>query len=266
MRIKEIDIEGFGIFQQVTIPDIASNEAGKTTLMAYIRAVLFGFELRRGGNNRYEPVRGGAHGGALVVETAPGKRFRIERVDKGGKGRVKVGAMFPFHVSESEKTRSDEAVLRQLVHGTSKLMYQNVFAFGIGELERLDTLQADEISQHIYTVGMGAGLNSLAAVQSLLETEQGQLFKASWSGFRKNSPGWPLPVRRPVPRSRSGKRHYGSGSTFSINRTSRNNKARTSKPKPRPCRLFPDLSEFFSDDHFNHGWDCRRWPAVMVAT
>ena len=188
MRIKEIGIEGFGIFQHVTIPDIASNvtvfeganEAGKTTLMAFIRAVLFGFDSRRAGNNRYEPVRGGTHGGALVVETADGKQFRIERLDKGGKGRVKVGGLFPLQetVSEYEKNRSDEAVLRQLVHGTSKLMYQNVFAFGIGELERLDTLQADEISQHIYTVGTGTGLHSLAAVQSSLETEQAQLFKA----------------------------------------------------------------------------------------
>ena len=189
MRIKEIDIEGFGMFRHVTIPDIpstvtvfeGSNEAGKTTLMAYIRAVLFGFEPRRGSNNRYEPIRGGAHGGALVVETTEGKRFRIERVDKGGKARVKVGAMFPSQepVSESAKNSTDEAVLRQLVHGTSKLMYQNVFAFGIGELERLDTLQAEEISQHIYTVGTGTGLNSLAAVQSSLETEQAELFKAT---------------------------------------------------------------------------------------
>ncbi len=188
MRIKEISIEGFGVFQHTAIPDMAStvtvfegsNEAGKTTLMAYIRAVLFGFEHRRGGSNRYEPVRGGAHGGALVVETAQGKRFRIERLVRGGKSRVNVEAMFPFQqtVSESEKTRSDEAVLHQLVHGTSKLMYQNVFAFGIGELERLDTLQADEISQHIYTVGIGTGLHSLAAVQNSLEGEQAQLFKA----------------------------------------------------------------------------------------
>ncbi len=192
MRITDIDIQGFGMFHDTHIPDIAPavtvfegrNEAGKTTLMAYIRAVLFGFEHRRGSSNRYEPVRGGAHGGALVVETAEGKWFRIERLAKNVKSQVNVVAMFPFQqtVSEPEKTMSDEARLQQLVYGTSKLMYQNVFAFGIGELERLDTLQADEISQHIYTVGMGAGLTALPTVQNSLEAEQAQLFK---SGGRK---------------------------------------------------------------------------------
>lgn len=188
MRITDIDIQGFGMFHHTHIPDISHavtvfegrNEAGKTTLMAYIRAVLFGFEPRRGSSNRYEPVQGGAHGGALVVETADGQWFRIERLAKGAKGQVNVMAMFPFQqaVLEPEKTMSDEARLQQLVYGTSKLMYHNVFAFGIGELERLDTLQADEISQHIYTVGMGAGLTSLPTVQTALEAEQAQLFKA----------------------------------------------------------------------------------------
>ncbi|MDT7043105.1 AAA family ATPase [Candidatus Nitronereus thalassa] len=187
MRIAEMIIDGFGVFREVTVSDLdpkvtvfeGHNEAGKTTLMAYIRAVLFGFEGRRNGANRYEPARGGRHGGALVVDTEDGRRFRIERVDSGARGRVKVSATFPFQhtVSEVETNRSDEESLRQLLYGTSKLLYQNVFAFGIGELERLDTLQADEVSHHIYTVGMGTGLTPLTIVQSGLDAEQSQLFK-----------------------------------------------------------------------------------------
>ena len=187
MRITQLDIEGFGIFCNVQVRDMESkvtvfegqNEAGKTTLMSYIRAILFGFDNRRQGINRYEPVRGGRHGGALVVETEEGKRFRIERVDTGPRSRVKVQAVpsTPSGTPPTPSPRTDEDLLQSLLHNTSKVLYQNVFAFGIGELERLDTLQAEEVSNHIYTVGMGTGLNSLTSVQAGLEGEQGLLFK-----------------------------------------------------------------------------------------
>ena len=116
MHIAEMAIDGFGVFREVMVTDVdpkvtifeGHNEAGKTTLMAFIRAVLFGFEGRRNGANRYEPARGGRHGGALVVETDDGRRFRIERIDSSARGRVKVSATFPFQqtISESVTPRS----------------------------------------------------------------------------------------------------------------------------------------------------------------
>lgn len=187
MHIAEFSIEGFGIFHDVHARDLGPgitvfeglNEAGKTTLMAYIRAILFGFEPRRGTANRYEPVRGGRHGGSLLLVTEDGKRYRVERVDAGGRGRVSVSAAFPFQrtIHGSDAPKHDEELLRKLLHGTSKILYQNVFAFGISELERLDTLQAEEVSSHIYTVGLGTGLVPLTAVLSGLDAEQAQLFK-----------------------------------------------------------------------------------------
>lgn len=186
MRIAEMFLDGFGIFHGVSLRDLSpgitvfegQNEAGKTTLMAFVRAVLFGFEGRKSGNNRYEPAHGGRHGGALIVMTEDGKRFRVERNDTGTRGQVKVTNVSPFQqtVHESKETK-DEELLLQLMYGTSKFLYQNVFAFGISELERLDTLQADEVSSHIYTVGMGTGLTPLTTVLNALEQEQGQLFK-----------------------------------------------------------------------------------------
>ncbi len=187
MHIAEINIEGFGIFHDVQIRDVepgitvfeGHNEAGKTTLMSYVRAILFGFEARRGTNNRYDPVKGGRHGGSLLLITDDGRRYRVERVDAGNRGRVSVAAAFPFQqtAQEPDGPKLDEDVLQRLLFNTSKLLYQNVFAFGIGELERLDSLQADEVSNHIYTVGMGTGLTPLTTVQSGLDSEQGQLYK-----------------------------------------------------------------------------------------
>jgi uncharacterized protein YhaN len=187
MHIAEMGIDGFGIFQDVHIRDLergitvfeGHNEAGKTTLMSYIRAILFGFEPRRGTNNRYEPVKGGRHGGTLLLVTDDGKRYRVERLDAGTRGRVSVAAAFPFQQTalDPDGPKSDEEVLQRLLFNTSKLLYQNVFAFGLGELERLDSLQAEEVSSHIYTVGMGTGLVPLTTVQNGLDNEQGQLYK-----------------------------------------------------------------------------------------
>ena len=170
MHIAELGIEGFGIFQDVHIRDVepgitvfeGHNEAGKTTLMSYIRAILFGFEARRGTNNRYEPVKGGRHGGALLLITDDGKRYRVERIDAGNRGRVSVAAAFPFQqtAQDQDGPKHDEDVLQRLLFNTSKLLYQKVFAFGIGELERLDSLQADEVSNHHLYGGHGDGVGS----------------------------------------------------------------------------------------------------------
>ncbi len=187
MRITEMHIEGFGIFHNVVLRNLSPsltlfeghNEAGKTTLMSYIRAILFGFEGRRSGQNRYEPVHGRQHGGTLHVVTEDKKPFRIERLEAGGRNRVRVTSLadtsYPF--SSSEGMPHEEELLKHLLYGTSKFLYHNVFAFGISELERLDTLQADEVSAHIYTVGMGAGLTPLGTVLTRLDNEQAQLFK-----------------------------------------------------------------------------------------
>lgn len=177
MQIEEIAIHGFGVFRDVCLRGLrpgltvfeGHNEAGKTTLMAFVRAVLFGFERRNSGQNRYEPVGGGRHGGALVLVGTDGQRYRVERTEGGAQGRVTV--------SGDEGRRYDEEHLERLLHRTSKVLYQNVFAFGIGELQRIETLQAQEVSNHIYTVGMGAGLTPLATVLAGLDAEQAQLFR-----------------------------------------------------------------------------------------
>ncbi len=177
MRITDLSISGFGIFKDVEITDLSPgltlfegrNEAGKSTLMSFIRAVLFGFESRKGGQNRYEPLRGGKHGGWLTLQSDDHIPYRIERSEGSSAGRVTV--------TDPEGHRYDEDALQRLLYGTSKVLYQNVFAFGLTELQRLDTLHAEEVSHHIYTAGLGTGATPFAQVMSTLEEEQGQLFK-----------------------------------------------------------------------------------------
>ena len=74
MKIESLHIDGFGVWSDKTWEPLAPglnvfhgpNETGKSTLMAFIRSVLFGLD-RRGQTRRYEPLNGGTHGGWLDV-------------------------------------------------------------------------------------------------------------------------------------------------------------------------------------------------------
>ena len=71
MRIDGWQIEGFGIFRDREIRGLSPkltvflgpNEAGKSTLLGFLRAVLFGFPSRRSRMPQYPLLRGGRHGG-----------------------------------------------------------------------------------------------------------------------------------------------------------------------------------------------------------
>src|SRR6266576_1944377 len=85
MRIDNIHVDGFGVWNDKTWGTLdpglnvfhGPNETGKSTLMAFIRSILFGFD-RRGSARRYDPLDGGTHGGWLDVQVQD-RPIRIER-------------------------------------------------------------------------------------------------------------------------------------------------------------------------------------------
>jgi uncharacterized protein YhaN len=174
MRIETIHIDGFGIWSDRTWAPLqpgltvfhGPNETGKSTLMAFIRSVLFGFD-RRGSVRRYEPLNGGSHGGTLNLVIGE-RRLRIERKV----GRHVRGAVAVY---EGDATAGDEE-LNRLLGGTTRTLYHNVFAFGLEELEQFHTLQETEVATHISGAGLGVGAARWAAVQRDLEDRQTSLF------------------------------------------------------------------------------------------
>src|SRR3954463_13268964 len=93
MKIKKIDIDGFGVWNGLALeelPDQATvvygpNEAGKTTLMQFVRAVLYGFTPERR-KRHLPPVNGGPPGGRLRVCNEFGS-FTIRRGLEPASGR-----------------------------------------------------------------------------------------------------------------------------------------------------------------------------------
>ena len=96
MKIHSLHIDGFGSFadrrfgpfeRSVTV-FYGPNEAGKSTLLEFVRRVLFGFPDGRSRGNPYPPLAGGRLGGRITVFTDAGELVTIQRVHGRGPGTV----------------------------------------------------------------------------------------------------------------------------------------------------------------------------------
>ncbi|HJP70523.1 MAG TPA: AAA family ATPase [Candidatus Limnocylindria bacterium] len=172
MRFERIELDGFGHFHQAswTLSDgltviRGDNEAGKTTFLNAVRALLFGFEATREGRTWYPAIAGGRRGGRLVLRTAAGERWVVERHgERGGGGTLVVRA--------PNGSQGGQETLDRLLRGADKDLFNNIFAFGLGELQHFHSLSTEGVRGRIY--GASAGLGGSSAVD--LEQElRGQL-------------------------------------------------------------------------------------------
>lgn len=141
------------------------NEAGKSTLLSFIRAVLFGFKAE---GSPGEPVWGGPNGGRLLLE----ENGEVYRVERHGRGNGRVAVELP------DGSRAGEELLKtRILRGVSPVLFKNIFAFGMDELRRLEELARDEVSAHIYGAGTGTGPQRLTDAAAWLDKTAGTLFK-----------------------------------------------------------------------------------------
>ena len=175
MIFRRFHIDGFGIWRDLTLDDLdpglnvflAPNEGGKTTLMSFARAVLYGFR-QRNHPERYEPLRGGKHGGYLEIDSK-GKSYRIVRIDD----RSSPGAL---RISGADGETLPERTLSRLLGGTTRELYENVFAFGLTELQKIDSLHNEQIATHIYSAGMAAAGTDPIGFRESLEARRREYY------------------------------------------------------------------------------------------
>lgn len=165
MRIDGWSIDGFGHFHEYGVEGLpgglvvlhGENEAGKSTLLAFLRGVLFGFPTGRSSEPRYEPVPGVRHGGRVLLEAEDG-RWSVDR--EAGRRRP------PTVISPNGP--SDEAALGQLLGGADATLFRNVFAFGLQELQELGSLSGDAVRSRIFAAGLvGAGRSAREVIRTL---------------------------------------------------------------------------------------------------
>ena len=156
MRLHELYIDGFGHFHDRALGSLNSaitvlygpNEAGKSTLLAFIRTVLFGF--RRGGRREYyPPIAGGRHGGRITLSDDDGTVYTLERFEGPHGG--------PYVLrTDSGEVLADPAILQRLTAHVSLDLFSNIFAFSLDEMQSEGLMSDEEVSGRLYSAGMGA--------------------------------------------------------------------------------------------------------------
>ncbi|MBP1154810.1 MULTISPECIES: AAA family ATPase [unclassified Paenibacillus] len=184
MRIERLDIGAFGTIRDLSISFdgpvtllYGPNEAGKTTVMNFIRAVLFGFGGRGAAADRYTPRQGGGQGGAIVLRDVQDRRIRVERWDSPPGGRGRTPAAGSVRVTFPDGTVGGEAELSSLLGGIAPELFRSLFAFGLSELQELGTLQSDEVSGFLYSAALGASGSELRGAEKKLAQELEQLYR-----------------------------------------------------------------------------------------
>ena len=162
MKIGGWHIDGFGIFNdfEVSLSDgltvfLGPNEAGKSTLLGFLRAALFGFPSRRSRAPQYPPLRGGRHGGRLIL-CGPQGEVIVERTVARKNG---------LRLNGREGMDED---LRALLGGADENVFSSVFAFSLLEMQSFEWLQADQIRERIFSAGIaGAGASARKVIETL---------------------------------------------------------------------------------------------------
>ncbi len=174
MKITGIEIERFGVWKDLSLAlgktgvsvVYGPNEAGKTTLMRFIRAVLYGFEPFGLGSATGRP-RELTWEGTLRVshQQRPCEIHRIS--SRGTRGVVSVTGL--------DREEPSESLLREMINGTDEAVFQNVLAVGLSEVQELATLHADEVARHIYGMSLGPTGRRLLDISTQHQKESARL-------------------------------------------------------------------------------------------
>ncbi len=180
MKITDLKIDGFGVWHDLTLrgmsPELTvfygPNEAGKSTLMQFMRSVLYGVSPTR--RERYlPPVKGGRPGGLLKVQTDHGPLTISRYADRGPSDVGKVS------IIKADGEEQGDRLLREALEHVDEPTYNNIFAVGLREVQELGSLSDTAAAQWLYRLTSGLDRISLYDVIHMLEGTRLRLLN-SW--------------------------------------------------------------------------------------
>lgn len=175
MKIKSLEIYGYGQlmsrkikFDQSFMQIYGENEAGKSTIQAFIHSILFGFPTKKENEPRLEPRLGNQYGGKLVLDF-DGQIVEVERVKGRVTGDVKV------YLSNGKV--KDEEWLKQKLNFINKRTYQGIFSFNVLGLQDIHkNLSEDQLQMYLLQAG-ALGSTEFTGMSDLMQVEKDALYK-----------------------------------------------------------------------------------------
>ena len=160
MIIKDIHLDGFGIFHNFSLTGldkginiiVGNNEAGKSTLLRFLRFTLFGYPRRL--DQRMAPLHGGNHGGRIKTLLSSGHEAVFER---NGSDKIRL-------MTDGQEFNDANTWNRLLGHATAGL-YSNIYAFTLDELVGLVSLEESGVEDKIFSLGLGLGNISISDLE-----------------------------------------------------------------------------------------------------
>lgn len=186
MKITDLQVDGFGVWKGLTVESISDNitvfcgynEAGKTTLMQFIRSMMFGFSQDR--LTKYTPpVYGGLAGGALDVTTPTGV-FEVQRHVDPNRHSDPIGDLAVTDAHDGSV--HGRAHLNSLMSDIDESIFTNVFAIGLREIQELGALNSTAAAEQLYKLTSGLDRVSLIDVMKDLRERRERI----WSTEPKN--------------------------------------------------------------------------------
>ncbi|MDR1382997.1 MAG: AAA family ATPase [Planctomycetaceae bacterium] len=249
MRITSWDIQRFGLWEELAVSNLSEglnvfygpNEAGKTTLMQFMRAMLYGFHGER---QRYvlgpfpvfhateengrtsvlenRRIESGAIDGTADVSAFHG----VPKAVTGGKMNVlsgtepfslrrvfdtsKRGEEETFTINTPDGLFAGEKIFRQLTSDVDEQTFNNVFAIGLDELQQLAILEDTEAADMLYRLTIGIDRVSLLdAARALVQSRNHLIDPAGKPALIGRLVAQHAALRRDVNQSRVRLREYG---------------------------------------------------------
>ena len=179
MRISDIHIERYGVCEDISFASVNApilvvfgpNEAGKTTTMEFIRTTLFGPTTAT--NKTGIAISTANSSGELRVYDHEGNHWHISR-SQGQNPSLEITINGQLHPNSS--------LIRDLLGGIGPDVFRSVFTVGLGELQRLNQLNATDAADFLYDMTTGYDRVSLGSVLRSITTGRELILDANGFG------------------------------------------------------------------------------------
>ncbi|MBX3415766.1 MAG: AAA family ATPase [Pirellulales bacterium] len=178
MRITDLKIDGFGVWRGLQLDDLSDrisvlygpNEAGKTTLLQFIRGMLYGFGDER--RRRYLGQQNGAPAGGSLHLSDPTGDVRLRRLAQPDEAGVYTERL---DLRADDGRRLADGAVGTLLGKIDERTFNNVFAVGLREMQELGTLSDTDAARHLYRITAGLDRISLFDVMRELANSRNRI-------------------------------------------------------------------------------------------
>ncbi len=175
MRIKELTIYGFGKFHDTRLTFdkqlqllYGPNEAGKSTLVAFITSMLFGFATAKHKYEMYQPKSGATYGGEMTF-SHQNHDYWLKRVDGTHGGDV----TFRDTTTDTLLTKQD---LNALLRPVDRELFSQIYGFSEQNLQAVFGLDRFALIQRIQRIG-AIGSDDWITLNQRLRKEADAIYK-----------------------------------------------------------------------------------------